>query len=75
MIWATNESLCMMRYNTHTYIDATFRSIPSSFTQYLIILDIGTELNISCVYTLMISKNEYLYSIALHELVFLMELN
>ncbi|KAF0987415.1 LOW QUALITY PROTEIN: hypothetical protein HZS_1987 [Henneguya salminicola] len=65
----------MMRYNTHTYIDATFRSIPSPFTQYLTIMDVGTELNVSCVYTLMTSKNEYLYSVVLHELVFLMKLN
>ncbi|KAF0986319.1 hypothetical protein HZS_158 [Henneguya salminicola] len=28
----------MMRYNTHTYIDATFRSSPSPYTQYLIIM-------------------------------------
>ncbi|KAF0986651.1 hypothetical protein HZS_4459 [Henneguya salminicola] len=26
MILATNESLCMMRYNTHTYIDVPIRS-------------------------------------------------
>ncbi|KAF0989376.1 hypothetical protein HZS_2265 [Henneguya salminicola] len=38
VIWATNISLCMMRYNTHTYIDATFRSIPSHFTQCRIIM-------------------------------------
>ncbi|KAF0990174.1 hypothetical protein HZS_4956 [Henneguya salminicola] len=51
MIWAINKSLCMMRYKTHTYIDATFRSILSPFTQSLKIMayDVGTELNIPCI--------------------------
>ncbi|KAF0985381.1 hypothetical protein HZS_5497 [Henneguya salminicola] len=37
-----------MRYNTHTYINATFRSTPSPFTQCRIITvyDVGTELNV-----------------------------
>ncbi|KAF0990943.1 hypothetical protein HZS_3228 [Henneguya salminicola] len=77
MIWTKNESLCIMRYTTHTYIDATFRSTPSPFTQCLTIkvYDVGTELNIPCVHALMTSKNEYLYSVVLHKLVFLMEFN
>ncbi|KAF0989525.1 hypothetical protein HZS_1875 [Henneguya salminicola] len=39
------------------------------------VYDVGTELNVLCVYALMTSKNEYLYSVVLHELVFLMEFN
>ncbi|KAF0988999.1 hypothetical protein HZS_2745 [Henneguya salminicola] len=60
----------MMRYNTHICIDAAFRSTPSSFTQCLIIM-----LNVPCVYVIMTSKNEYLYLVVLHELVFSMEMN
>ncbi|KAF0989394.1 hypothetical protein HZS_194 [Henneguya salminicola] len=32
---ATNESLARLRYNSHTFIDSTFRCPPHPFAQYL----------------------------------------
>lgn len=75
MIWATNQSLSLLRYNNHTFIDATFRSTPLPFSQCLIIMtfDYGTEQYVPCVYALMTGKHEYLYSVVLHEVIFLLE--
>lgn len=75
MIWATNESLALMRYNSHTFIDATFRSTPSPFSQCLIIMvyDQSTEVYVPCVFALMTGKNEYMYCSVLHEIIVLLE--
>lgn len=72
-IWCTNEALSLMRYNSHTFIDCTFRSVPAPFIQCLIIMvhDIGTELFVPCAYCLLTSKNEYLYLTAFHEIIVL----
>lgn len=68
MIWATNECLSLMRYNSHTFIDGTFRSTPAPFKQCVIIMvyDHGTNSYVPCVYGLLTSKNEYLYNTLLH---------
>lgn len=75
IIWCTNECLSLMRYNSHTFVDATFRSTPAPFYQCLIIMvhDIGTNLYIPCVFALMTGRKEHLYSIVFHEIIFLME--
>ena len=74
-IWVTDACLALMRYNGHTFIDATFRVVPAPFTQCLIVMvfDAGTQSFIPCVYCLMTGRNEYLYCIILHELIVLME--
>lgn len=76
-IWCTNEALSLMRYNSHTFIDCTFRCVPSPFLQCLVIMvhDVGTELFVPCVYCLLTSKNEYLYLTALHEIIVLTKFN
>lgn len=75
LIWATNETLSLLRYNSHVFIDGTFNSCPKDYSQCLIIMtyDLGTESFIPCVYALMSSKHEYLYSVVLHEIIFLLE--
>lgn len=75
MIWATNECLSLMRYNGPTFIDCTFRSVPSPFVQCLIVMiyDAGTEIYIPCAYCLMTGKSEYLYRTIFHELIVLLE--
>lgn len=77
MIWATNECIALLRYNSHTFIDCTFKSTPSQFTQCLIIMvyDHATELYIPCVYALLTGKNECLYSSIFHEIIVLLEYN
>ncbi|KAF1740138.1 hypothetical protein MXB_5556 [Myxobolus squamalis] len=44
LLWSTNEVLSLMRYNNQTFIDCTFRCVPSPFTHCLIIMvyDNGT---------------------------------
>ncbi|KAF0985249.1 hypothetical protein HZS_1043, partial [Henneguya salminicola] len=37
-IWATNQSLSLLRYNGHTFVDGTFRTIISPFYQCLILM-------------------------------------
>ncbi|KAF1739945.1 LOW QUALITY PROTEIN: hypothetical protein MXB_4982, partial [Myxobolus squamalis] len=38
LLWSTNEALLLMRYNNQTFIDCTFRCVPSPFTQCLTIM-------------------------------------
>ncbi|KAF0985460.1 hypothetical protein HZS_1461 [Henneguya salminicola] len=42
----SNLSLTLLRYNSHTFIDATFKIIPRPFFQCVIVMtyDCGTEL-------------------------------
>ncbi|KAF0989773.1 LOW QUALITY PROTEIN: hypothetical protein HZS_5300 [Henneguya salminicola] len=76
MIWATSETLALLSYNSHVFIDAPFRSTPKDFSHCLatMTLDLGTQTFVSCAYTLMTGKLEYLYSVVLHEMIFLSEL-
>lgn len=71
LIWSTDEALALMRYNGPTFIDATFKTVPSPFVQCLIVLvyDRGSQLYVPCVYSLQTSKSEYMYCTILHELV------
>ncbi|KAF1743017.1 hypothetical protein MXB_1754 [Myxobolus squamalis] len=73
LLWSTNEALSLMRYNNQTFIDSTFRCVPSPFTHCLIIVmyDIETQMYIPCVYALVTFKNEYMYLTALHEVIVL----
>lgn len=77
LIWATNESLSYMRYNTHTFIDGTFRATPHPFYQCIIVMvyDRGTETYVPTIYSLLTAKNEYIYSELFHQIVMLMEYN
>lgn len=73
LLWCTNEALSLMRYNSHTFIDCTFRSVPSPFLQCLIVMvyDAGTQLFVPCAYSLITTKNEYMYLTVFHELIVL----
>ncbi|KAF0985967.1 hypothetical protein HZS_7134 [Henneguya salminicola] len=62
LILETNESLAQLRYHSHTLIYPTFRSTQHPF-MHLCPLRIR----------LLTGKHEYLYSIVLYELVFLVE--
>ncbi|KAF0991245.1 hypothetical protein HZS_5448 [Henneguya salminicola] len=46
LIWSTDESLSLLRYNSPTLIDATFRTVPSHFIKCLIVMiyDRGSQL-------------------------------
>ncbi|KAF0989710.1 hypothetical protein HZS_7548 [Henneguya salminicola] len=63
LIWCTNEALSLMRYNSHMFVDCTFRSAPAPFNQCLIIMvhDAGTEMFVPCVYSLITLKSESIY--------------
>ncbi|KAF0985899.1 hypothetical protein HZS_7391 [Henneguya salminicola] len=52
---ATNETLGLLRYNSHVFIDATFRSTPKGFSNCLVIMifDLGTQTFVPCAYALM----------------------
>lgn len=77
LVWCTNEALSLMRYNSHTFIDCTFRSVPSPFLQCLIVMvyDEGTRLFVPCAYCLLTSKNETLYLACFQQLIVLMKFN
>ncbi|KAF0990967.1 hypothetical protein HZS_7016 [Henneguya salminicola] len=49
-----------MHYNSHTFIDETFRTTPHSFYQYLYLIvrvfDQGTRIYVFCVYELVANK-------------------
>ncbi|KAF0985482.1 hypothetical protein HZS_7772, partial [Henneguya salminicola] len=72
---ATNETLCLLRYNSHVFIDDTFRSTHKGFSQCLVIMTfyLGTQTFVPCAYALMTGKLEHLYSVVLHEVIFLLE--
>ncbi|KAF0990277.1 hypothetical protein HZS_8003 [Henneguya salminicola] len=75
LIGATNESLTLLRYTSHTFIDGTFKIIPHPFFQCVIVMtyDCGTELYVPCAFALFRGKNEYIYYELLHQLIILME--
>ena len=77
IIWITNECLSLLRYNTHTFIDVTFKVTPHPFYQCVIVMtyDCGTRLYVPCAYALVTCKNEYIYCELLHQLIVLMEYN
>ncbi|KAF0993034.1 hypothetical protein HZS_687 [Henneguya salminicola] len=55
----TDKCLSMYRYNSHTFIDVTSRSIPHYFPQFLV----------PCILSLIRDKGEYLYCNLFHELI------
>ncbi|KAF0985340.1 hypothetical protein HZS_7971, partial [Henneguya salminicola] len=69
MIWATNETLALLRYNSHVCINATFRSTPKDFSQCLAIMtfDLGSQTFEPWAYAFITGKLEYLYSIPKYE--------
>ncbi|KAF0991201.1 hypothetical protein HZS_7038 [Henneguya salminicola] len=73
LIWSTDESLSLLRYNGLTLIEATYRTVPSSFSQGLIVLiyDRGLQTYVPCAYSLQTSKSEHMYCTILHELIVL----
>lgn len=77
IIWVTNESLALMRYNTHTFIDGTFKVTPHPFYQCVIVMiyDLGTELYVPCAFALVTGKSEYIYCELFHQLIMIMEYN
>ncbi|KII64719.1 hypothetical protein RF11_05509 [Thelohanellus kitauei] len=57
-IVVTNESLALMRYNAHTFIDGTFKVTPHPSYQCVIVMiyDYGTELYVPCAFALVREK-------------------
>jgi hypothetical protein len=75
LLWATDDSLAVLRCNGQIFIDATFRVVPHGFAQLLIVMafDRATNIYCPCAYALMTSRCEYLYCVVFHELVVLLE--
>ncbi|KAF0988710.1 hypothetical protein HZS_3033 [Henneguya salminicola] len=63
LIWITDECLSLLRYNSHPFIDGTFRSTPSPFKQCVIMRTFGrrTLKYIPCCYAILTGKPEQLY--------------
>ncbi|KAF0988366.1 hypothetical protein HZS_5708 [Henneguya salminicola] len=61
MICAINETLNVVHYNSHMFIDRTVRTTHPPFYQFLIVVvfDQETRIYAPCVYGLMTAKNEY----------------
>ncbi|KAF0989638.1 hypothetical protein HZS_7129 [Henneguya salminicola] len=70
-------SLSLLRYNIHTFMDGTFICNPASYAQYMIPVayDKGAYLYISCVYSLVTGKHEYIYCTIPNEVLVLLEYN
>ncbi|KAF0986262.1 hypothetical protein HZS_274 [Henneguya salminicola] len=77
MIWATNQSLSLLRYKGHTFFDGTFRTTPNPFDQCLIIMvfENSSDLYIPCDFSLGTGKNEYIYCEFLYQVIMLLEHN
>ncbi|KAF0989997.1 hypothetical protein HZS_3202 [Henneguya salminicola] len=63
MIWATNQSFSLLRYNWDIFVDGTFRTTQNPFYQCLIIMvfDTAVDLYIPCVFGLVTGKNEHIF--------------
>ncbi|KAF0985925.1 LOW QUALITY PROTEIN: hypothetical protein HZS_4921 [Henneguya salminicola] len=72
LIRAANESLILLRYNSHTFIDGRFKITPHLFFQSDIVMayDCGTELYVPCAFALLRGKKKYTL---LQQLITLME--
>lgn len=75
LLWATDETLALLRWNGPVFIDGTFRIAPSPFIQCLIVMayDQSTKLYVPCAYCLVTCKSEYIYCTFLHEMVVLLK--
>ncbi|KAF1740195.1 hypothetical protein MXB_3683, partial [Myxobolus squamalis] len=60
---ASDETLTLLRYKGHLYINTTFRSVQPSLKQSLIIMtcDAGTILFVPCADVLMTARAECMY--------------
>ncbi|KAF0986256.1 hypothetical protein HZS_6905, partial [Henneguya salminicola] len=58
LIWCTDEELSLMRYNSHTFVDSS---------DIVMVHDAGTQMFVPCVYSLIISRSEYMYPTVFHE--------
>lgn len=74
-LWTSDEALAVLRTEGQIFIDATFRVTPAPFCQCLVImaLDAATNTYVPCVWSLMTSRNEYLYCEILHAVVVLLK--
>ncbi|EPZ32240.1 hypothetical protein O9G_004215 [Rozella allomycis CSF55] len=74
LLWASDEMLGLLRLNSHTFIDGTFRSSPLPFKQLVVIMtfDPSSEMFVPCCYALVTAKNGWLYSEIFHMLVTLL---
>jgi hypothetical protein len=75
MLWAPDDFLALLKYEGHTFFDATFWVVPAPFAQCFIVMvyDAGTNVFVPCVYCLMTAKLKHLYCIALHEIITLLD--
>ncbi|KAF0989217.1 hypothetical protein HZS_4165 [Henneguya salminicola] len=73
ILWATDETLPLLRYNGPVHIDATFCVVPATFVQCRIVMvyDKGTDLYVPATYSPQTSKCEEMYCAILRELVVL----
>ncbi|KII63466.1 hypothetical protein RF11_02276 [Thelohanellus kitauei] len=71
LIWIPDDFLCLLKYNGHVFIDATFRTVPYPFSQCVIVMahDAGTNEYVPCAFCLLTGRNEYLYCNMLHEII------
>ncbi|KAF0990087.1 hypothetical protein HZS_2604 [Henneguya salminicola] len=63
ILLASDEGLSILRQQGQVYIDGTFRIVPATFSQCVVIMefDASSNLTIPCVWCLTIGKNEHIY--------------
>jgi len=63
VIWASQESLSILRQNHMVLIDGTFRAVPRPYVQCLMFMafDVTTDVYVPCVWILMTARTERLY--------------
>ena len=68
--WSSPSLLRMLRYNTHAYVDCTFKCVPADISQLIIVMifDPASQLYLPICYGLLTSKKKELYWRFIHEL-------
>ena len=75
LLWASEESLSVLRQNGDIFIDGTFRVVPAGFYQCVVImaLDLTSSEYVPTVWALLSGKSENMYCTLLHEIVVLLD--
>jgi hypothetical protein len=71
LLWMTNEGVALLRAGGPVLVDGTFKACPHEFHQLVIVMtyDKGTSCYVPCAYSLLTSKNEWMYLRLFHEIL------